>query len=276
VDLGLPIGSLAMLALALVLAGLATGFLSGLLGIGGGGILVPVLYETFGVLGVAPHSRMHMALGTSLAVIAVTSLSSYRAHHARGSVDEALVARLLPWVVLGVVGGVLLARYTTSDGLKWVWVAFGSLMATKLAFGRDDWRLGPDIPKNRIVEVYAAAVGFVSVLLSIGGAAYIVMLMTLYGRPLLQAVATSTGFAPAIGLTGLLGFVWAGWGVTGLPPLSVGYVSLVGAAAIIPTGVLAAPWGARVAHGVSRRTLQLAFAVFLYLVALRFLASLVL
>ena len=265
---------LAILAVALVLAGLVTGFLSGLLGIGGGGLLVPVLYETFGAIGVDPGIRMHMSLATSLAVIAVTSLSSFRAHRARGSVDMEILRRLGPWVLAGVVLGILVASRSTSDGLKWMWIVFGSLMALKMALGRDDWRLGSELPKNLAVGAFALAVGFVSVLMSIGGGAYMVTLMTLYGRPLLQAVGTSSGFGPLIAIPGMLGFAWAGWSADGLPPLSVGYVSLIGAAAIIPTGIIAAPWGVRLAHGIPKRRLELAFALFLTLVVARFAASL--
>ncbi len=270
---GLSGSNLAWLAAALVVAGLVTGFLSGLLGIGGGGILVPVLYETFGAIGVAPGIRMHMALATSLAVIAVTSWSSFRAHRDRGAVDLGFLRRLGPWVLLGVVLGILVASRSSSNGLKWMWIVFGSIMALKMAFGRDDWKLGAEIPKSFAVEAFAVAVGFVSVLMSIGGGAYMVTLMTLYGRPLLQAVATSSGFGPVIAIPGMLGFAWTGWGVEGLPPLSLGYVSVIGAVAIIPTGIIAAPWGVRLAHGIPKRRLEVAFAIFLTLVVLRFVAS---
>lgn len=262
------------LVLALLAAGLVMGLLSGLLGIGGGGILVPVLYETFGALGVDPAIRMHMSVGTSLAVIGVTSMRTFTAHRKRGSVDIAVLKRLSPWFVVGVVIGVLFARAASGTALKWAWVVFGSLMALKLAFGREDWRLGDDIPRSWLVEAYAAAVGFISVLLSIAGAAYIVTLMTLYGRPILQAVGTSSGFGPLVSIPGVIGFMWAGWAATGTPAGSLGYVNLLGAAIILPASLLAAPMGVRLAHGISKRALELAFAVFLAIVVLRFLASL--
>ena len=100
------------------------------------------------------------------------------------------------------------------------------------------------------------AVGFVSVLLSIAGAAFMVTFMTLYGRPLLQAVGTSAGFGPLIAIPGVIGYVWAGWELPGTPPLSLGYVSLLGAAVIIPASFLAVPWGVKVAHGISKRRLE--------------------
>ncbi len=264
----------ALLAVALVVAGLVTGFLSGLLGIGGGGILVPVLYETFSAVGVAPGQRMHMALGTSLAVIAVTSWSSFRAHRARGTVDMAVLRRLGPSVLAGVGLGLLVASRSSSDALKAMWIVFGSLMALKMALGRDDWRLGDGLPRSRLVEAFGVGVGFISVLMSIGGGAYIVTLLTLYGRPLLQAVATSSGFGPVIAVPGTLGFAWAGFGASGLPPMSLGYVSVIGALVVIPAGIAAAPYGVRLAHGIPKRRLEIAFAAFLALVSLRFLVSL--
>lgn len=272
--LGMDPGAVALLAAALLVAGAVVGFMSGLLGIGGGGILVPVLYETFTALGVDSSIRMHMALATSLAVIVPTSLRSFSSHRAKGSVDIAVLRRMGPWVVLGVGLGILTAGNVSGTVLKWVWVVFGSIMAAKMWFGRDDWRLGLDIPASFGVAIFAAMVGYVSVLISIGGAAFIVAFMTLYGRPLLQAVGTSSGFGPLIAIPGVIGYIWVGWGAPGLLPLSVGYVSLLGAALIIPMSVLVAPLGVRMAHGISKRRLEQAFALFLFVVVVRFLTIL--
>lgn len=267
--------NLMLLVAALVAAGAVVGFMSGLLGIGGGGILVPVLYETFSALGVDPSIRMHMALATSLAIIIPTSYRSFSAHRAKGAVDADLLRRLGPWIVAGVGLGILTASFVTSTTLKWFWVVFGSIMAAKLWFGRDSWRLGTEIPKSRLVEVYAVVVGYVSVLISIGGAAFTVALMTLYGRSVLQAVGTSSGFGPMIAIPGALGFIWAGWDVPGTLPFSLGYVSLLGAALVIPMSVLTAPLGVRLAHGIPKRRLEQAFALFLCVVVSRFLWLLV-
>lgn len=263
-----------MLAVALIGAGLLTGFMSGLLGIGGGGILVPVLYETFGAVGVDPAIRMHVALGTSLAVILPTSIRSFLLHRAKGGVDGAILWRLAPFMITGVIAGSLYAGTVSSSGLKWVWVIFGSLLALKLALGRDDWRLGDDVPKWPGVELYGLVVGFVSVLMSIAGASFIVAFMTLYNRPLIQAVATSAGLGPMVAIPGAIGFLFVGWGHPDLPPFSLGFVNVLGAAIIIPASLLAAPVGVSLAHGISKRRLEVAFACFMALVSMRFAASL--
>jgi uncharacterized membrane protein YfcA len=273
-DLGIPAGELALLLGTLLAAGFVTGLLAGLLGIGGGGILVPVLYELFGSLGVEDAIRMHLAVGTSLAVIIPTSLRSFAAHRARGAVDIEIVKSMALPVIAGVCLGAVLARYSNDAVLKAIWVVAASLMVVRLYFGRRGWQLGDTIPGNPFRMLYGGFVGLVSTLMSIGGGVFVTTMMTLYGRPIHNAVATSSGFGPLIALPGTLGFVWAGWQVAGLPPGSLGYVSVLGALLIIPTSVLAAPLGVRIAHGISRRKLELAFAAFLVLVSLRFLLSL--
>jgi uncharacterized protein len=265
-------GLIALLAL-LMLAGLAAGFLSGLLGIGGGGVLVPVLYETFGVAGVPEDVRMHLTLGTTLAVIAPTVLTSLRAHHARGAVDTAVVRRLGPWVLAGVITGLLIATSASSEALRWVWVVFGSLLALKMALGRDDWRFADTLPPPPWLEAGGFGIGTISTLMGIGGATFTVPLLTLHGRPLLQAVATATGIGPVIAIPGIIGYMLAGWGASGLPAFSLGFVN-VAALAIIPISVFAAPFGVRAAHGISKRKLEVAFAVFIASVVARFLWTL--
>jgi uncharacterized protein len=271
---GVPAGELAALAAALVVAGLVAGFLAGLLGIGGGGVLVPVLYEIFGVLEIDPAIRMHLALGTTLAVILPTALKSFAGHRAKGAVDIALLKRVAPFVVAGVIIGVLIAKVASGTALKWVWAVAAGLVAIKMALGREDWRLGDHLPPRPWPEIAGAAVGLLSTLMSIGGATFVVPMLTLYGYPILTAVATASGIGPMIALPGVIGYAWAGWDAHGLPPLSVGYVSLIGLAIIAPLSVFAAPYGVRLAHNIPRRKLELAFAAFLGTVSVRFLFDL--
>jgi uncharacterized membrane protein YfcA len=275
VVLGIPLGEVALLLAALLAAGVVTGVLAGLLGIGGGGILVPVLYELFRSLGVDEAVRMHLAVGTSLAVIVPTSLRSFAGHRARGAVDLELVASMALPVVAGVALGAVLARYTNAAVLQGIWIVAASLIALKLFLGRRVWQLGDAVPGQPFRAIYGGFVGLLSTLMSIGGGVFITALMTFYGQSMQRAVATSSAFGPIIAIPGTLGFIWAGWHALGLPPGSLGYVSLLGALLISPTSVLAAPLGVRLAHGISRRKLELAFATFLALVAVRFLVGLI-
>ena len=275
-DLGLPAGELALLIVALLAAGLIAGLLAGLLGIGGGGVLVPVLYEVFRILDVDPAIRMHLVLGTTLAISLPTSLKSFAGHRAKGSVDIPLLQRVAPWIVGGVIVGILTAKVSSGDTLKWVWVIAAGGIAIKMALGREDWRLGNHLPPFPRPELAASVIGFVSTLMSIGGATFVVPLLTLYGKSILQAVATASGTGPLIALPGVIGFAWAGWDASGQPPLSIGYVNLLGLAVVAPLSVWAAPYGVRVAHKIPRRTLELAFAAFLASISIRFLSDLLL
>lgn len=266
--------SLALLIAAIAIAGLVAGFLSGLLGIGGGGVLVPVLYEAFGAAGVAEDVRMHLAVGSTLAVILPTVLTSLNGHYKRGAVDVGTVRAMAPGILIGVVAGTLVASAVSSEVLRWVWVVFGSLLALKMALGRDDWRIADRLPGFAVLAAAGSGIGLVSTLMGIGGATFTVPFLTLHGMPMLNAVATATGIGPAIALPGIAGYIWSGWGADGLPPLSFGYVNAA-ALLIAPLSMLAAPWGVRMAHGIDKRRLEIAFAIFIACVVARFLWSLI-
>lgn len=268
--MGMPLSEVVWLAGILMAAGLVSGILAGMLGIGGGGILVPILFEVFGAIGVDESIRMHLCVGTSLAVIMPTSLRSFYAHKAKGAVDMDIIRSFLIPVVVGVCIGVLVARFSNEDVLKAVWAGAATAFSAKLYIGGDKWKLGTKIPGNPQRSFYGVFIGLVSTLMSIGGGAFITMMMTLYGRPIHQAVATSSGFGPMIAIPGTIGFIWAGLNVMGLPPGSLGYVNLLGAAVIASVSVLVAPLGVRLAHGISRRKLEIFFATFLAIVAARF------
>lgn len=271
---GLPLAEVVVLVGALVLAGLAVGYLAGLLGIGGGGIAVPILYEVFRTLGVADEVRMHLAVGTSLAVILPTSLRSFSLHRQRGAVDMEVLRTIGPGVLAGVATGILVARQVDGTVLKIVFVIVAYLMAAKLLAGADSWRLGTEYPGQGVRLSVGVVTGLASTLNGIGGGAFITSFMTLYGRPMLKALATAAGVGPIIALPGVLGYVWAGYGREALPFGALGYVSLVGVALVVPSSLLAAGWGVRSAHRFSRPTLERAFAAFMLVVGTRFLWSL--
>lgn len=275
-EFGTSTGELWVIAGWLIAGGCLTGFMVGLLGVGGGGVMVPVLYEVFSILEVDPAFRMQMSVGTALAVMIPTSLRSFYAHSKHAAVDYSIICRLAFPIVAGVIVGSVIAKYAHSDVLKWVWVVCSGLIAVKMLSGQPKGQIGAAMPTGRIMEVYGVGIGVVSSLMSIGGGAFVTIMMTLYGRTMQQAVATASGFGPIVALPGVIGFVWAGWGRTGLPPGSLGYVSLIGALLMVSASILTAPLGARVAHGISRRALELAFGVFLTIVCARFFVSLVL
>jgi uncharacterized protein len=257
----------------LIAGGLTSGLLAGLFGIGGGGVLVPVLHDVFRLMGVAPDHLMHMAVGTSLAIMIPTTFRSYLTHRSKGGVDVDVLRRMAVPIVIGVIVGVFIAKVASGTAMKWVWITFCVAMASKLFFGREDWRLGETIPSTRLVEVYGVFVGVVSTLLSIGGGAFMTMFMTLYNRPIKTAIGTASGCGPLIAIPGMLGFMWAGWSVQqggGLPAGSVGYVNLIGAFLIMPLSVTMAPVGARLAQGMSKRALEIGLGCFMVTMAVRF------
>src|SRR3984893_4294375 len=279
---GLTASELTELALLLVAVGILSGFLAGLFGIGGGAILVPVFYECFRLAGVPLQVRMPLCIGTSLAIIIPTSIRSFRAHYARGAVDmEILKAWWLP-VVIGVVAGSVTARYAPERLVKIVFVMVAWSAAARLLLARDTWKFGDDVPKGPLMKLYGFFVGLLSTLMGVGGGLFANLLMTFYGRPIHQAVATSSALAVLIAIPGAIGYVYAGWpaaanfpGVTALQlPFAIGYVSLIGAVLVMPTSLVTAPLGVRAAHAMSKRTLEVAFGCYLFIVGSRFVISL--
>lgn len=273
---GIPLNDLIFLAVSLVLAGAVTGLLAGLFGVGGGAVIVPVLYEVFRVIGVPEEVRMPLVVGTSLAVIIPTSVRSYRAHLAKGMVDTSIIRIWAVPVVLGVVGGSVIARYAPPDVFKAVFVAVAFASAMRLLFASDRWKLGDDMPGPFLMRIYGLIIGVLSALMGIGGGQLSSLFMTFYGRPIHQAVATSSGLGVLISIPGALGYIYAGWPKMDLlPPLSLGYVSLIGFLLFIPTSIWTAPIGAHLAHRLSKRRLEVAFGIFLLVVCARFFWSLI-
>jgi len=279
---GLDLSELIELALLLVAVGALSGFLAGVFGIGGGAILVPVFYECFRLAGVPLEVRMPLCVGTSLAIIIPTSIRSFRAHYARGAVDMEILKQWWLPIVIGVVAGSVTARYAPERLFKIVFVMVAWSAAARLLLARDNWKFGEDVPQGTLMKLYGFFVGLLSTLMGVGGGLFANLLMTFYGRPIHQAVATSSALAVLISIPGAIGYVYAGWpaaanypGVTALQlPFAIGYVSLIGAVLVMPTSLLTAPLGVRAAHAMSKRTLEVAFGCYLFIVGSRFVISL--
>ncbi|WP_425406243.1 sulfite exporter TauE/SafE family protein [Hwanghaeella sp.] len=266
-------GEIVTLVAALLAGGVATGFLAGLFGIGGGGIAVIVLFELFSALHVPDSVRMHVSVGTALVVMLLTAIRSFSAHKKRGAVDMDVIKSMGVYVVLGVLAGSTLAKHAGGDVMKGVWVCIAPIMAFQMFFGHKGWKLGEDIPRGLFRPIYGAVVGFASTLMSIGGGVFVSSMMKLYNRPIHQAIGTASGFGPLIGIPAVAGFIWAGWGAADTPPFSIGYINLPGAAIVSVASILAAPFGVKVAHALSRRALEIAFGCLLLFMSIRFLIS---
>ena len=274
--LGVPLNELLLLAAALMAGGVVAGVLAGLFGVGGGVIAVPVLYEVFRVLGVPDAVHMQLCIGTSLAIMAPTNIRSYLTHRSTGAVLTDVVRRWTPGAIVGMAIGSGIAAVAPSPVFKIAFIVIAGIIAGKLLFGKESWRLGDDLPPHPLARLYGLAVGLMASLTGVSGGSLATMVLTLYGKPIHQAVATSAGLIVPIALAGTLGYIAAGIPHQAqLPPFSIGFVSLIGFVLMAPVSSITASYGARMAHALSRRALEIAFGLFLLAASLRFLASLV-
>jgi uncharacterized membrane protein YfcA len=270
-----PLGELAWLAAAIVVSGVVIGILAGLFGIGGGAVIVPVLYEVFRILGVAEEVRMQLCIGTSLAIIVPTTIRSYLAHRARDAGIREVVRQWAGPAIVGVTTGALLAAFAPGIVFKVAFVVIVSFIAVRLLFGRDSWRLGDDLPGRPAMTFYGFLVGLCSSLLGVSGGSLSNLVLMLYGKSIHNAVAISAGLGVPISIAGAVGYALAGLRHQALlPPLSIGFVSIIGLVLMAPVSSFVAVYGARLAHAMSRRRLEIALGLFLLAVAVRFLVSL--
>lgn len=272
---GVSLNELLILAAAIVAGGVVAGVLAGLFGVGGGVVVVPVLYEVFRLLGVPDAVHMQLCIGTSLAIMVPTNIRSYRAHRATGAVLTNVVREWTPGIVAGIAIGSAIATVAPSAVFKIAFVVVAAIIGGKLLFGRESWRLGDELPTHPLARLYGLGVGLMGSLTGVSGGSLATMVLTLYGKPIHQAVATSAGIVVPIAIAGTLGYIAAGLPHQGeLPPLSIGFVSLIGFGLMAPVTSLTASYGAKLAHALPRRALEIAFGLFLLSASLRFLASL--
>ncbi len=273
--LGVPVSEFLLLAALIIVGGLVTGVLAGLFGIGGGALIVPVLYEVFRALGVSEQVIFQLCVGTSLAIIVPTNVRSFLAHRDKGAVMMDVVRAWAIPAVVGVAVGSVLAAFAPAAVLKLGFVVVGSVIGFKLLAGRDDWRIAEDLPGPVGMTAYGFFVGLAASLMGISGGSICNMILTLHGKPILRAVATSAGLGVPITIAGTLGYLLAGLPQQSLmPPFSIGFVSLIGFALMAPVASFAAPYGARLAHSLSQRRLEIGFGCFLLIVCVRFAVSL--
>ena len=268
---GLPYPEFGLLAVALVAVGCVSGFLAGLLGIGGGIVVVPALYFVLTAFGIAPDVQAHVAVGTSLATIIPTSILSMRTHYAKGAVDTDLLRRWAIPVALGVLAGIAIAASVKGVVLTMIFGVVAAIVSAHMALTPEGTHITAALPCAPVLQLMGAGIGGLSTLMGIGGGTLSVPVLSLCNFPTRRAVGTASVIGLIIALPGTLGFIWSGLSATGLPPLSLGYVWLIGFALIVPSSILFAPMGARAAHSIDVRLLRKAFALFLGLTALKML-----
>jgi uncharacterized membrane protein YfcA len=253
--------------------GASAGFLAGLLGVGGGAVMVPVLVMLFSAQGYPEQHVLHLALGTSLATIIFTSLSSLRAHHRRGAVLWPIVRNITPGIVLGTwVGAAVVARLSTRP-LALFFALFISIVALQMLIDMRP-RATRQMPGRWGMWIAGGVIGTVSALVAIGGGSLSVPFMTWCNIKIHQAIGTSAAIGFPIALAGSLGYLVAGTQAVSLPAGTAGFIDLRALFPLAAASTLIAPWGARVAHRLPVQTLKKIFALLLILLATKMFFSL--
>ena len=258
-------------AVGLLVTGAIAGVLAGLLGVGGGIVIVPVLFWLAGFLGLSPEIAMPMAVGTSLATIIPTSISSAWSHHKRGGVDTDLFKAWSPGIFIGALVGGALASYVSGAFLTALFGVIALLVSVNLAIPKD-LVVAESLPDGVASRAtIPTGIGLFSSLMGIGGGTLSVPTLTAFSYPVHRAIGTASAFGLVIAVPAVLGFIWAGWGAPARPPLSLGYVSIPAAVLIFTLSVLTAPYGSALAHKLDAKPLKRVFAVFLFVTSLRML-----
>ncbi|WP_108262075.1 sulfite exporter TauE/SafE family protein [Mangrovicoccus ximenensis] len=268
----MPDPSLLLLMLALLaVIGAFAGVLAGLLGVGGGIVLVPAFFYAFSTLGYGGPQLMQVCLATSLATIVVTSVRSVMSHNKKGAVDWDILKGWAPGIVIGAIIGVLVAAALRSIVLQAIFGGLALVIGLYMGLGKAHWRLAQAMPTGFKRAIYSPVVGFLSVLMGIGGGSFGVPLMSLHAVPIHRAVATAAGFGVLIAAPSTIGFLTVGIDPATRPPFTLGAVNIPAFLIVIAMTLLTAPLGVKLAHSLDPKPLKRVFAVFLILVALNML-----
>lgn len=266
----LNFGEIVNLLLVLSIAASVAGFMAGLLGVGGGIIMVPALYYAFTVLDFDIATRMHISVGTSLAIIVPTSIISAKTHMEHKAVDVNLVKSFGIFIVLGVVGGTFLAvNLRTSD-----FILFFSIMAFIVGlffiFFREKFLENPKKIKDSIKNISGVAVGFISVLLGIGGGSLMVPFMRTFGYDIRKSIGTASAIGILIATSGTITMITGGEIINNIStPYSIGYINLFGFIVFVPVTMLMARIGAKAVYKIDKKLLSKIFGSFLIIVSIR-------
>ncbi len=254
--------------LAMLATGAVSGVMAGLLGIGGGAIIVPVLATALQVMGFDADIVQHVAVATSLAIIIPTGIASARAHHKRGAVDMRILKLWAPVILVATLAGGLMARWYSGDVLRIVFGVMAFFIAANIVLPFQQRLIGHLNSSPLTHRIFAAVVGYISALMGVGGGSLSVPTIAAFGASMHTAVGTGAAIGVFIAVAGTVGFIISGWGLEGLPPLSLGYINLIAFAAVAVVAYFTAPLGVALAHRLDQKTLKLVFAAFLVFVGI--------
>lgn len=266
---------LAGLILALAGTGIVAGILAGLLGVGGGIVIVPVLFHLLTFFDVGDDIRIHIAVGTSLATIILTSISSAWSHHKKGAIDWNLLKRWGPAIFLGVIGGTWAAGISDATLLTAVFATLALIVAGNMAFRPAGMHLSKSLPGSPFKEMIGGFIGWFSAMMGIGGGTFTVPILTLFQYPIRKAVGTASAIGLIIAIPGTIGFLISGFNAPDLPVGNLGYVNILGFVVIVPMTILFAPLGAHIAHTINTERLKKLFAFFLFITSIRMFYDLI-
>ena len=256
-------------ALGLSVTGAVSGVMAGLLGIGGGIIMVPAMVLAYQLLGYNPDVLMHVAVGTSLAVIIPTGLRSARSHDRRGAVDHRILKLWGPWIVgASLIGGLMAGLYTAA-ALKIIFGVMALFIALNMALPVQRRFMESLAGVPMVNRISALIIGYVSALMGIGGGSLTVPTLTALGSPIHTAVGTSSALGVLLAVPAMIGFVISGWTAVGTPPLSLGFINIPSLVLIGGLATLTAPLGVTLAHKLDAKLLKIVFAIFLIVVGAR-------
>ena len=271
---GIPLGELAVLVAAVAGGGILSGLMAGLFGIGGGAVIVPVLYEVFRALGVPEDVRMQLCIGTSFAIIVPTTFRSFFMHRRKTPGFDDLIRTWAVPATAGVLIGLAVASVAPPGVFKGAFAAVTGVISAKLLFARDSWRIADDLPRGPVLWPFGLLIGFASALMGVSGGSVTNVIMMLYSKPIHASVAVAAGVGVPIAIAGTAGYMLIGLShAAEMPPFSIGYVSLIGFAVMAPVSSWVAGFGALLAHRIPRRRLEILLGLYLAVVSARFLVA---
>jgi len=254
----------------LLASGVLAGLLAGLLGVGGGIVIVPMLYHIFIYMNIDISIAMPLAIGTSLSTIVVTSIISARSHHKKGGIDWDLAKRWIPFVILGVLIGAFSSKFIDGTNLKFM---FGILLLVvslhMIISSFKSLVIASSLPGKFGQSIFAVLLGGFASLLGIGGGTLMVPLLSLFSFPIHRAVSTASLFGLIISIPATIGYIIVGWNVENLPLASTGYVNWLAFAVLVPMTMFFAPYGVKLAYKLNVKQLKLAFSIFLLCVGIK-------